>query len=366
MNIAFRAARAVYRGSGLKAKILDYAERQKAFLLSQQQTAEEPLVSESTISVPSPPSAPSQEQIPISDIDGIDRKLNEADDMFKETGQFAMSVLASFVVVSDIPRPEDPFSPEYRDWVMTNYEALSGKKYSVANEGSPFDVPSMIRRPFPYMTQNYATVADQMLAWGHIVRTMALPPGASILEFGPGWGSTSVALAAMGYDVTAIEIEPNFCEVIKGRAAPMGVEIKLLCDDFMVVDTIDRQFDALLFFESFHHCADHHRLMAALDRVVKPGGKIFFAAEPIWDGFHSPWGVRLDGFSVHCNRKYGWLELGFTETYFHELGARYGWRMTKVENHTTPIGKIMVAERMNAESHHHGSNSTATESTNAN
>lgn len=53
-----------------------------------------------------------------------------------------MSVLPSFIVAGD-----EPFSPEYRDWVMNVNEALSGKNYSVANEGSPFDVPSTTQRP---------------------------------------------------------------------------------------------------------------------------------------------------------------------------------------------------------------------------
>ena len=56
-------------------------------------------------------------------------------------------------------------------------------------------------------------------------------------------------------------------------------------------------------------------LLAALVGRLKPGGKVLFAAEPIDETLPMPWGLRLDGGSVWSTRCFGWLELGFTETY---------------------------------------------------
>ncbi|TPK35965.1 hypothetical protein FJ492_25515 [Mesorhizobium sp. B2-5-4] len=95
MNIAFRAARAIYRGSGLKAKVVSYAERQKAFSPSQQQTDEQPLVSDSAIRELGLPSPPSPEQIRIHDFNGIDRTLKKADDMFNQANSPCLSFPAS-------------------------------------------------------------------------------------------------------------------------------------------------------------------------------------------------------------------------------------------------------------------------------
>ena len=55
--------------------------------------------------------------------------------------------------------------------------------------------------------------------------------------------------------------------------------------DFSAISGLDRKFDAVLFFESFHHCSNPQALIAALDQVIAPGGRVIFAGEPIMDGF---------------------------------------------------------------------------------
>ena len=50
------------------------------------------------------------------------------------------------------------------------------------------------------------------MAIGFLLRAMALPPGARVLEFGPGWGHTSLMLAQLGHRVTVVDIEARFCE----------------------------------------------------------------------------------------------------------------------------------------------------------
>ena len=87
-------------------------------------------------------------------------------------------------------------------------------------------------------------------------------------------------------------------------------------------------FDAAIFFESFHHCADHLALLRKLHRIVRPGGTVFFASEPI-AAMAYPWGPRLDGMSVWSSRTHGWLELGFDTTYFHRALAKTGWQFTR-------------------------------------
>ncbi len=57
-------------------------------------------------------------------------------------------------------------------------------------------------------------------------------------------------------------------------------------------------------------------------------GRIVFAGEPIVK--ESPtvpfaWGCRLDGESLYVGKSFGWMELGFQESYFVELLIRKGW-----------------------------------------
>ena len=88
-------------------------------------------------------------------------------------------------------------------------------------------------------------------------------------------------------------------------------------------------FDAAVFFESFHHCADHLAMLGRLHDIVRPGGAVLFGAEPV-QRLDYPWGPRLDGLSVWSSRTYGWLELGFDNAYFHRALARTGWAGRRV------------------------------------
>jgi len=115
----------------------------------------------------------------------------------------------------------------------------------------------------------------------------------------------------------------------------LRVDLTLINADFLWAETTDRRFDAVCFFESFHHCWEFERLLRALHRVLLPGGKVYFGAEPINRDFTVPWGVRLDGESLFVARKWGWMELGFHSDFFEEIAkyraARRIWYKTMTE-----------------------------------
>ena len=69
-----------------------------------------------------------------------------------------------------------------------------------------------------------------------------------------------------------------------------------------------------------------------MHKVLSSKGKIYFAAEPISDIFPIPWSLRLDGESLFVIRKHGWMELGFTKTFFRELLHRNGWLAKEIED----------------------------------
>jgi len=278
--------------------------------------------------------------------------LEELDDMLKMLDAAAAvsddelrQGFTRFRMQFPLELPEDPDAPEYRAAQMKLYEWLRGKPYSVSNEVSDFDVKAAVCRPFPFYTESPSTVGNHIISIGHLIRTLNLKPKGSLLEFGPGWDNTTIWLARMGYEVTAVDIEQNFIDLIRQRAANKGLNVTAIQGDFSKINEFDRQFDAVLFFECFHHCSNHQALIAELDRVVAPGGKVLFAAEPITDDFPIPWGLRMDGESLWAIRQLGWLELGFQETYFRKLLAGHGWQLEKVECSETPWGTIFVATR---------------------
>ena len=246
----------------------------------------------------------------------------------------------------DTDLPDDPDSPEYRDRQFKLYVHLHGREYSTQYEHTPFDVATIARAPFPYSTGSWRTVGNQLIAIGYLIKAMELPKGARILEFGPGWGNTTIALGRMGYDVTAVDIEQNFVELIRERSKmESGHNVTVNPGDFLSIESVDQPYDAILFFECFHHCADHQRLIAGFDKALKPEGLICFAAEPITRDFPVPWGLRMDGESLWAIRKNGWLELGFNLDYFERTMARHGWRLTQQVSRDSPWASVLIARR---------------------
>lgn len=240
----------------------------------------------------------------------------------------------------------DPHSPAYRERELRIYEWISGRHYEPANEVTTLDVRDAARRPYPYFTRSAAAVGNQLMAIGFLIKALDVPPGGRILELGAGWGNLTVALARTGYDVVAIDVASDFLSVVGERASQEACSVRLVRGDFSAVCELDETFDAVVFFESFHHCLDHAALVRELDRVVRAGGRIVFGAEPIFEDFEVPWGMRLDGESLWAIRRNGWLELGFRESYFREMLRRAGWGVHKLVCPDTPWGVVFVARRL--------------------
>jgi SAM-dependent methyltransferase len=237
-----------------------------------------------------------------------------------------------------LPLPDDPFDPEYRERQFEVYRRISGQTvYTTDNERSEF--PMDPTRPFPFYTESYDTVSHHLIALGFIIQTMRLPAKAKVLELGVGWGNTAITMAQMGYDVSAIDIEPNFVKLVNDRAALFGLPPIARHGSFLEIGELEDRFDAVLFYECFHHCSDHMALLQQLHSVLAPGGRVFFAAEPITDAFPIPWGIRLDGESLWAIRRNGWLELGFQESYFRAALERAGFSVIK---HVTPATHLGV------------------------
>ena len=281
----------------------------------------------------------------VTTLSRLDEKLTEIDAAWSVSDDAVRAVFATFRMEIEVQDCADPWSDTYRAGQFDLYRRISARPvYSTDNEVSGFPVDP--QRPFPYYTESHTTVGDQLMAIGYIIKTMGLPSGSSILEFGPGWGNTTIALSRMGYHVTALDIDPTFVQLIRDRAQLLGLSTDARVGAFLDAATIDEQFDAVLFYECFHHCSDHVRLLEDLHRVTKPGGRVFLASEPIFDGFHAPWGLRLDGESLWAIRQNGWLELGFTESYFVETCVRQGWSVSRHASDVSHLTTIFSLSRL--------------------
>jgi SAM-dependent methyltransferase len=275
-------------------------------------------------------------------VNGLDRELDEARRLFGQSEDAARQFLRGFEIAPPTDRPDDPFSDDYRAWVWDLYERISGRQsYSTLNESSPFDFEQALHQPYPHATESSQVVGEELIARGFIIKTMGLNPPARIVEFGPGWGNLTIDLATMGFDVTGVEVEPQFCALVEQRC-PLPEQVTMSTQDMLSFDP-DDPFDAAIFYESFHHCADHLAMLEHLHDVVRPNGLVVFAAEPIASMAY-PWGPRLDGYSLWSTRIYGWLELGFDDAYFTTALDRTGWKANRFRAlDRSPLADVLLA-----------------------
>ena len=75
-----------------------------------------------------------------------------------------------------------------------------------------------------------------------------------------------------GESVTGIDISPEMAKI----AAQKFPEVRVICGDVEEAQ-FDRQFDAVMVYNAFPHFPDPARLIEALARVVKPGGRLSVA-----------------------------------------------------------------------------------------
>lgn len=268
---------------------------------------------------------PGPREVPL---DRLDAELAVAAELFAISEDRARAFLDGLVLSPPGGHPEDPFSDAYRAWTWSLYRDISGRSgYTLANESSPIDVAAALARPFPFATGSPSVVADDLEARGAALRALGtaagVVPPAAVVEYGPGWGNLTTDLVATGFDVTAVEVDSRFCQLLAARTVAGG-RLTVAATD-MLSFRPDQPADAAVFFESFHHCADHLALLAQLHSVLRPGACVVFAGEPL-QAMPYPWGPRLDGLSLWSMRTYGWLELGFTPAYFRRALARTGWQ----------------------------------------
>jgi len=285
--------------------------------------------------------------------------LREFDEIFAECAAMETEVeridLLSNCHLCDsdiIQMPDDPFSPEYEAAVLRVYSKLSGRStYSAAEcEKVPIDIENTIKKPSAYQYGGNF-LGDYLEAYGQIIKCLKISDGMRLLEYGPGDGQISLHLARLGCDVTVIDIEDAYLQIIRGQAERAGIAIAAIHGDFLAGEELE-PFDRILFFEAFHHSLVHQRALQKMGCMIKRDGFILFVGEPIIDpaGYWAaavpyPWGPRLDGLSLRAMRTHGWMELGFQEPYFLAALDRCGWAGEKWVSPTNGLATGFIARR---------------------
>ena len=228
----------------------------------------------------------------------------------------------------------DPLSDDYKATVLQIYQDLRGSDRPYLpeqDEKSGMGLPqNLMSGVSPWFFQDTALVSEFLLSWGQIMRALALPPGshAKILEYGSGSGQLLLFLARLGLRTSAVDIDAASLDLVRAQAAAMQLDVRT--EQAAFGEGFDNEtFDRIVFFEAFHHAIEFAALLRRLRQRLNPGGLLVLCGEPVVGGFMPavpyPWGPRLDGLSVFCIRRYGWMELGFTEPFLIEALHRHGW-----------------------------------------
>ena len=85
--------------------------------------------------------------------------------------------------------------------------------------------------------------------------------------------SAPIKSVTYGLNVTAVDIEPAYIEAIRRQCRALDVPIKAEVGAFGdLLD--DRRYDAVLFFEAFHHCVRHNHLLQRIASALNRDGMI--------------------------------------------------------------------------------------------
>jgi 2-polyprenyl-3-methyl-5-hydroxy-6-metoxy-1,4-benzoquinol methylase len=290
---------------------------------------------------------------PVASLEEVELTLEQAAALPTEAERIELLSKHYFDPTNGFDRPDDPFSAEYRDWAHELWSRLSGRREPydpAAHELSGYAEEVDMRSPPPYNIESGELLGDTLICWGFLLRTLDLKPGQSVLEYGPGSGQILLQFARMGVRAAGVDIDPVQARFIREQGERLGLEIRARVGEFGETIEPGERYDAVIFFEAFHHALDHVALVERLHEVVAEDGALVIAADVVLDLTNRfrpivpyPWGPRLDLLSVRAMRTHGWMELGFQEEYFLEMLERGGWTVTRHDCPQTIRGMLFVA-----------------------
>jgi len=106
-----------------------------------------------------------------------------------------------------------------------------------------------------------------------IARELRLPPQPSVADLGAGTGRASIAMATLGWQVTAVEPGGPMLDVMRSRAFDQAVVVAAVQATAEATGLDTASFDLATAAQAFHWF-DKPLALAEMARIVRPGGGV--------------------------------------------------------------------------------------------
>jgi predicted ATP-grasp superfamily ATP-dependent carboligase/ubiquinone/menaquinone biosynthesis C-methylase UbiE len=127
--------------------------------------------------------------------------------------------------------------------------------------------------------RNYRERLIQALKY---VDGLGLGARARALDVGAGAGVAATALAARGFDVTALDSSERMLDLIRARSEAEGVSVTTLRADAHALPVADASIDLVLALGLLPWVEDPTAVLKEISRVLRPGGAVVLSSDNKW------------------------------------------------------------------------------------
>jgi 2-polyprenyl-3-methyl-5-hydroxy-6-metoxy-1,4-benzoquinol methylase len=118
-----------------------------------------------------------------------------------------------------------------------------------------------------------------------VVDAVGAGPGDRVLDVGCGPGKYTVGLAALGLDVTGLDLTPALVDALHEAAPDVPAQVGDLLDP---PAELHGRFDVVTGFFVLHHLTDLERAFAGVRALLRPGGRAAFCEpNPLFPGYYA-------------------------------------------------------------------------------
>jgi trans-aconitate methyltransferase len=184
----------------------------------------------------------------------------------------------------------------------------------------------MSERAYRWNSEDYARHSSAQQEWAlELLTKLGLQPGEQVLDIGCGDGKVTAAIAARlpGGGALGLDSSPEMVDLARRSYPPnRHPNLRFQLGDALALD-FEERFDAVFSNATLHWVRDHLRVLRAVARALKPGGRLLFQMGGRGNGeevlrkleelsWEPPWKAWLAGFpcpwSFYGPEEYrGWL-----------------------------------------------------------